>query len=169
MDTEFSDFDEDGDSQVLGKKLDETLDILTGLWTGEPFAYQGDYYRINKVKFFPKPVQRPIPIWVGGTWPNKKPFRRAARYNGVFPLREGFEEPLWPGDMKEIIKYVKLHRKTSEPFEEIHTVVTSTRKEENQWIYNYIDSGVTWIVECIYPGRDSIKNIHQLGRDGPPL
>ncbi|MFX1283026.1 MAG: LLM class flavin-dependent oxidoreductase [Promethearchaeota archaeon] len=168
VDTEFRDFGEDDDPQVRGKKLDEGLDILTGLWTGEPFSYQGQFFQINEVKFIPKPVQKPIPIWVGGTWPNKKPFRRAAKFNGIFPIREGFEEPLWTDDIKEIIKYIKLHRKTSEPFDVIHPVVTSAKKEENQWIYDYIDAGVTWIVECIYPGRGSSKNIQQIVRNGPP-
>ncbi|MFX0183187.1 MAG: LLM class flavin-dependent oxidoreductase [Candidatus Hodarchaeota archaeon] len=147
---EFRDFGEDDDSQVRGKKLDEC-------------------YKINEVKFIPKPLQKPIPIWIGGTWPNKKQFRRAAKYDGIFPLREGSEDPLWPSDMKEIIKYIKLHRETSEPFDIIHTVVTSAKKEENQWIYDYIDVGVTWIVECIYPGRDSLKNIQQIVREGSPL
>jgi alkanesulfonate monooxygenase SsuD/methylene tetrahydromethanopterin reductase-like flavin-dependent oxidoreductase (luciferase family) len=169
VDNDFSDFGEDGDSQVRGKKLDETLDILTGLWTGQPFSYQGEFYKLNEVKFIPKPVQKPIPIWVGGTWPNKKPFRRAAKYNGIFPLREGFEEHLWTSDMKEIIKYIKLHREASEPFDVIHTVVTSTKKEENQWIHDYIEAGVTWIVECFYPGRGSTKDIQQIVKKGPPV
>ena len=169
VDNDFSDFGEEYDPKVRGKRLDEALDILTGLWTGEPFAYQGEYHQINQVKFVPKPIQKEIPIWVGGTWPNKRPFQRAAKFNGIFPLREGFEEPLWPDDMKEIIQFVKLHRKTSKPFDVIHTVVTSSKKEENQWIHDYIDAGVTWIVECIYPGRDSLKNIQQIVRNGPPL
>ncbi|MFX0016143.1 MAG: LLM class flavin-dependent oxidoreductase [Promethearchaeota archaeon] len=169
VDTEFSDFGENSDPQVRGKKLDEALDILVGLWTGEPFSYQGEYYRMNEVQFIPKPIQESIPIWVGGTWPNKKPFKRAAKFNGIFPLREGFNEPLWPDDMKEIIKFIKLHQKIPKSFDVIHTVVTSTKKEENQWIHDYIEAGVTWIVECIYPGRDSIKNIQKIVQQGPPV
>jgi hypothetical protein len=37
---------------------------------------------------FPRAVQRPrIPVWVGGTWPGTRPFVRAARWDGVVPMR----------------------------------------------------------------------------------
>ncbi len=45
--------------------LDETLDILHGLWSGEPFGYAGTHYRFPPMTFRPRPVQTPrIPIWV---------------------------------------------------------------------------------------------------------
>src|SRR5215470_19306464 len=43
---EFEQFGEDGDDKVRAKKLDESLEILTGLWSGEPFGYLGEYYTI---------------------------------------------------------------------------------------------------------------------------
>jgi alkanesulfonate monooxygenase SsuD/methylene tetrahydromethanopterin reductase-like flavin-dependent oxidoreductase (luciferase family) len=65
--------------------LDEGLDVLTGLWRGEPFSYTGEHRRLSDVTFLPRPVQQPrIPLWVAGHWPHRPPFRRAARWDGVF-------------------------------------------------------------------------------------
>ncbi len=45
----------------------EGLDVLQGLWAGEPFSYQGTHYRIEDARLVPKPVQDPMPIWIGAT------------------------------------------------------------------------------------------------------
>jgi len=46
--------------------LDEALDVLVGLWSGEPFSYHGEYYHVDEVTLLPRarPASR-IPIWVG--------------------------------------------------------------------------------------------------------
>ena len=77
---EFAYFGEETDRGIRAEKLDEGLDILTGLWAGKPYSYNGKHYQIDKIKFRPTTLQTPrIPIWVGGYWPNIAPFRRAAR------------------------------------------------------------------------------------------
>jgi alkanesulfonate monooxygenase SsuD/methylene tetrahydromethanopterin reductase-like flavin-dependent oxidoreductase (luciferase family) len=68
--------------------LDEGLDILAGLWSGERFSYQGEHFTIDPVRFTPRPVQRPrIPVWVGGVLPASRPVARAARWDGMVPIR----------------------------------------------------------------------------------
>jgi alkanesulfonate monooxygenase SsuD/methylene tetrahydromethanopterin reductase-like flavin-dependent oxidoreductase (luciferase family) len=55
-----------------------------------PFQHEGQHFHLRDAHFLPAPVQTPrIPIWVGGFWPNKSPLRRAARWDGVFPLGRG--------------------------------------------------------------------------------
>ena len=50
-------------------------------------AEDGEQFRIDEVVFQPTPLQRPrIPIWVAAIWPNRPPLRRAARWDGLFPL-----------------------------------------------------------------------------------
>jgi alkanesulfonate monooxygenase SsuD/methylene tetrahydromethanopterin reductase-like flavin-dependent oxidoreductase (luciferase family) len=74
------------DRRTRAEKLDETLEILTGLWTGRPFAYTGRHYRFEPMAFLPAPIQRPrIPIWVVGAWPAERSMARAARYDGLLP------------------------------------------------------------------------------------
>src|SRR5438067_4066679 len=85
-DADFGVFGEETDAKVRARKLDEGLNVLAGLWGGEPFSYRGEHYRVEETVFLPRPVQSPrIPVWVGGWWPHKPPLRRAARWDGVFP------------------------------------------------------------------------------------
>ncbi len=66
------------------ERLDETLAILDGLQSGEPFAFEGRHYRFGPLTFRPRPVQRPrIPVWVVGAWPHERSMRRAARWDGI--------------------------------------------------------------------------------------
>ena len=63
-------FGEEGDMRARGAQLDAGLDALQGYWDGG---------------FEPRPVDR-IPIWVAARYPNRKPLRRAARHDGLFPI-----------------------------------------------------------------------------------
>ena len=94
---EYEVFGESGDARVRAELLDEGLDVVTGLMSGRPFSYDGRHFHLDRVEFKPQPVQRPrVPIWVAGTWPYRKPFRRAARYDGVVPIaRDANEDESW--------------------------------------------------------------------------
>lgn len=68
--------------------LDEGLDVCVALWSGEEVRHRGDAFVVDALRFGPPPVQRPHPpIWVAGRWPNRAPLRRAARYQGYFPVQ----------------------------------------------------------------------------------
>ena len=83
-DAGFGNVGEPTEARVRAERLDETLAILDGLWSGEPFAFDGDHYRFGPMTFRPTPVQRPrIPIWVVGAWPHERSMRRAARWDGI--------------------------------------------------------------------------------------
>jgi alkanesulfonate monooxygenase SsuD/methylene tetrahydromethanopterin reductase-like flavin-dependent oxidoreductase (luciferase family) len=60
------------DPRERARLLDEGLDRLSGFWSGG---------------FTPPPLQRPrIPVWVAANWPHRRPLRRAARWDGLFPI-----------------------------------------------------------------------------------
>ncbi|MGA2830502.1 MAG: LLM class F420-dependent oxidoreductase [Streptosporangiaceae bacterium] len=65
--------------------FDEALDVLPLHWSGEPFSYQGLHFSARDVIARPRPVQNPIPIWIGG---NSKLSRRrvAERAQGWMPM-----------------------------------------------------------------------------------
>lgn len=65
--------------------FDEALDVLPLHWSGEPFSYQGRHFQAREVVGRPRPVQSPIPIWIGG---NSALTRRrvAERAQGWMPL-----------------------------------------------------------------------------------
>jgi alkanesulfonate monooxygenase SsuD/methylene tetrahydromethanopterin reductase-like flavin-dependent oxidoreductase (luciferase family) len=87
---EFGLFGEPADPRVRAELLDEGLDVLAGLWTGQPFAYEGKHLTVGPVRFSPCPVQRPrVPIWVGGVLPRSGLLARAARQVAGKPARSG--------------------------------------------------------------------------------
>jgi hypothetical protein len=64
--------------------LDESLDILRGLWSGEHFSYRGAHYTLDNLRFLPRPVQQPhIPVWVVAVWPFAKSVERAFKWDGM--------------------------------------------------------------------------------------
>ncbi len=83
-DISFSHFDEEMDARQRGQMLDEGLAVLAGLWSAEPFHFEGKYYRVKEVTLLPGPIQKPrIPVWVGGGFPLKGPVQRAARWDSA--------------------------------------------------------------------------------------
>jgi alkanesulfonate monooxygenase SsuD/methylene tetrahydromethanopterin reductase-like flavin-dependent oxidoreductase (luciferase family) len=168
--SDFSNFGENTDPLIRSKKLDESLQILNGLWANKPFTFKGKYFNIKEVDFFPKPFQEKIPIWVGGNWPNKKPFQRAAQYDGVFPLKAGSDDALSPNEYSEIIKYIKQRRSSVDSYDIIKPFISTGLKKEDDWSFktNFLNIGITWFVELIYPGRDSLDNIKKIISRGPP-
>src|SRR5262245_32604943 len=65
-------FGEESDARARGRLLDEGLERLLAYWDGE---------------FEPPPLQHPrIPVWVAAVWPRRRPLRRAARFDGFFPI-----------------------------------------------------------------------------------
>jgi alkanesulfonate monooxygenase SsuD/methylene tetrahydromethanopterin reductase-like flavin-dependent oxidoreductase (luciferase family) len=145
---------EETDLRLRGQMLDEGLDILTGLWSGKPFSYTGQHYQIKEVQFLPTPVQQPrIPIWVGGFWPNKAPFRRMARWDGMFPLFNVYGPDRIPL-FKESVDYVQsLRSEASKPFDIIRMGVTSGESdaEAKFTIQSAKDMGSTWWLELLMP------------------
>lgn len=54
-----------------GRRMDEMLEIIIGLWTNERFAFEGRHFNIPEIRLLPRPIQKPYPpIWLaGGTVP----------------------------------------------------------------------------------------------------
>ena len=88
VDSGFIPFGEVTGKRIRAELMDEGLDILTGLWKGQPFVYEGKHYTVQPTDFMvpPPPVQQPrIPIWMVGVYPSEKSMARAMRYDGLIP------------------------------------------------------------------------------------
>jgi F420-dependent oxidoreductase-like protein len=72
------------DAPTRVTQLVETLEICTRLWTEDKATYRGKHYRIEDAVSSPKPVQKPFPIWIGGTKP--RVMRIAAKYAHAFNM-----------------------------------------------------------------------------------
>src|SRR4051794_13502992 len=122
-DTGFEDFGEVTDRKERAELLDEGLDILTGLWHGQPFTYSGKHYTVKETKFHPPPppIQQPrIPIWVVGAWPYPKSMRRVLRYDGLLPSvlgEDGKARNADPEDVRAMKAYVEANRAETTPFD----------------------------------------------------
>jgi alkanesulfonate monooxygenase SsuD/methylene tetrahydromethanopterin reductase-like flavin-dependent oxidoreductase (luciferase family) len=164
---DFEAFEEEANPKIRGEKLDEALEIVSGLWKGESFRFHGKHYHVHDVKFLPKPIQTPrIPIWVAGYWPNHRPFRRAARWDGVLP---GKEAPLTPEELKEIMTYMKMYRTSSAPFDvAVYGQTPTDLNRGTKIVQPWIEAGATWWREGIEPSRGSLEDMKARIRSGPP-
>jgi probable F420-dependent oxidoreductase len=60
-----------------GAQSDEALEIMARLWTGERLTFEGKHYRYRDVQIAPLPVQKPLPLWIGGR--SEAAIRRTAK------------------------------------------------------------------------------------------
>lgn len=127
-----------------GKRIDECIEIVQGLTTGEYFEFHGEFYDIPKTKMSPAPTQ-PIPILVGGH--ADAALRRAARLDGW--MHGGGSDP---EELDRLIAKVKKYREEegkTGPFE-IHVISMDAYTVDG--IKRLEDKGVTdAIVGFRYP------------------
>jgi alkanesulfonate monooxygenase SsuD/methylene tetrahydromethanopterin reductase-like flavin-dependent oxidoreductase (luciferase family) len=148
---------EETDLRTRGAMLDEGLEILTQFWASDPFTSRGTYYHVEDAHFRPGPIQQPrIPIWVGGLWPNKPPFRRAARWDGVFPLfrnAEGIDDEV--KQLQEVVAFIREQREDERPFDVVALGATflSEPGESQEKVQRFAEVGATWWFEAIAPFR----------------
>ena len=155
---DFGIFHEPADERVRAELLDEGLDILAGLWSGERFSYQGRHFTLDPVRFTPPPVQRPrIPVWVGGVLPAARPIARAARWDGMVPIRFAERALVRPSaaDMADVGAKIAAARAAAGSPAEFDLVVWAEVAELPAQVPEiarpYQDSGVTWWIETAKP------------------
>ena len=165
---EYSAVGESRDDRTRGDMLDEGLDVVTGLWTGTPLTYKGTYYTVADAQFLPPPYQTPrIPIWIAGVWPGTRPFRRAARWDGIIPTgRNGTPSP---DDIRRMRAYIDNYRTATTPFDvafqgRAHEVPA---EERGKHVADYASAGVTWWLEQVWPDV-ALTEVRSIIDQGPP-
>ena len=168
---EWTRFGADADQRLRAERLDEGLAAVTALWSGQPATLHGSHVRVDGVRMPLTPVQRPrIPIWCGGRWPAKRPFRRAARWDGVMPTHRdyGLGETMPPDELAAVVKYVREHRDPGAgPFD----VVLEGRSEPGGGagvVAPYADAGLTWWIEALGWWRGGLDVVRKRIAAGPP-
>lgn len=82
--TEYTALGRTAERRELAAMLDEALEVLAGLWTGEPFTHHGTHYTFDDVQFLPGPMQEPrVPVWVSAMQRNDRTLGRATHWDGV--------------------------------------------------------------------------------------
>lgn len=137
--SEYSITGEELDDGRRARMLDEALGILEAAWSGEPVRHRGEHYTVDAMRFLPRPVQRPgVPVWVAGFPGKPKPMRRAARYDGFFPVN--LEHP---DQLAEIVARLGVLREEAgrspdEPYDVIVELEPGTDPAP------YREAGATW-------------------------
>ena len=169
--SEYEPFGDEWNPRALGRRYDEALEIIDGLWRGERVTYQGEFHTVDDVAVLPTPVQRPrIPIIIGGLWPYRKPFQRGARWDGIMPHFPGDGVLPAEGDdtpeeiVREMLAYY--HSLTDDPGE----IMLLANPPGSTPDYPHIceELGVTWLctrtVDAAGQWRLDLEQIQQ----GPP-
>jgi alkanesulfonate monooxygenase SsuD/methylene tetrahydromethanopterin reductase-like flavin-dependent oxidoreductase (luciferase family) len=168
-DISFTHFNEMNSAKERAHMLDEGLEVLTGLWSGEPFHYEGQYYQVKEVTFLPRPVQSPrIPIWVGGGFPLRGPTQRAARWDGAC-LYKHKTHTMTPDDIRTLCDLVQGQRGSLVGYD-IRVGGSpghSDREEEREYIRSLAEVGVTWWTEYIPPDSGDVETVRGLIKRGP--
>jgi alkanesulfonate monooxygenase SsuD/methylene tetrahydromethanopterin reductase-like flavin-dependent oxidoreductase (luciferase family) len=167
--SDFSSFGEASELALRAVILDEGLQVLVGLWSGESFSFHGKHFQVDDARFLPRPLQSPrIPVWIAGGWPKRKPFRRAARWDGLYVMTEKANgDRVTPEDLRNIVAYVKMHRERDEPFDVAFADETPLDPMASARIIRpYAEAGVTWWLEGIW--EQDLKQARERIRVGPP-
>lgn len=164
------DFEPVGETVDEGERaalLDEGLEVLTSLWSGVPVSHAGRAFRLAGASMLPTPLQQPrIPIWVAGFWPNKPPFRRAARWDGAVPLRRGLLlEGLSPAELHDCTAYMRAHRADDAPFDVL--VFGTSPERSRELTAEYEAAGATWLIEAVNPLEESLDEFRPRMIRGP--
>jgi alkanesulfonate monooxygenase SsuD/methylene tetrahydromethanopterin reductase-like flavin-dependent oxidoreductase (luciferase family) len=155
---EFSATGEQLDDRLRGQMLDESLEVLTAAWSGQPVHHRGAHYMVEGIQFLPQPVQRPrIPVWVAGFPGKVKPLRRAARYDGFFPVN--LDHPDQVAEVTAAITDLREH--TTAPYDLAVALPPGTDPAP------YAQAGATWWLAEFDPEAFSLDQVRGVLRDGP--
>ncbi|MBF6601201.1 MAG: LLM class flavin-dependent oxidoreductase [Dehalococcoidia bacterium] len=177
-DTGFTQFGEVTDRRTRAELLDEGLAIVTGLWRGQPFAFDGRHYHVQPCDFQPPPppVQQPrIPIWVVGAWPAERSMRRALRYDGLIPSVRGADGAMrqaTPDELRSMQPTIA-ERRGDTPYD---IVVEGTTPPGDDTaaaaaVRAWADAGATWFNEAMWatpPTPDGLAGLRARIASGPP-
>jgi alkanesulfonate monooxygenase SsuD/methylene tetrahydromethanopterin reductase-like flavin-dependent oxidoreductase (luciferase family) len=153
------------DYKIRAKMLDEELAILNGLWSGQPFSHQGNYYQVEETTG-PQTVQKPrVPIWVVGG-DKQSQLRRAARWDGAMVGDTPAEVKARKADIERL-------RTVPTPLDIITEESTpgDDPAKAAAIVREFADAGVTWWLEAIWnkPWEEGgFEGMRKRVRQGPP-
>jgi alkanesulfonate monooxygenase SsuD/methylene tetrahydromethanopterin reductase-like flavin-dependent oxidoreductase (luciferase family) len=175
IEDEFASFGDTADPVVLAGRLDEGLELLSRYWSGETVEHDGPHYRVRETALLPATIQRPRPpVWIAGYWPNHRPMRRAAKWDGAVPLfksaRHG-QTPT-PEEVRELADYIAQQRgdRANDPFDIVVGGVSEPTAAADQ-IRSMEEAGATWWDERqaqTNPDHYSAEAVLRRAEAGPP-
>ena len=166
---EWSGFGHADDLKTRGAMLDEGLCVLEALWSGRPVNHRGTYYTAV-CEGFAQAAQKPrIPLWLGGAWPSVKPFRRAAKWEGVIPIAKNVMEggSLSPSEIADLRRFIRDQWDEDKSYDIAHLGTTANARDTSR-VSEYAAVGTTWWLEARDPWGTSQDQLIERIRNGPP-
>ncbi|CAN5663405.1 LLM class flavin-dependent oxidoreductase [soil metagenome] len=141
---ELSRFGELVEVRARGDALDEGAELLVSLWSGEEVHHRGTHFTADGVRFLPRPVQQPrIPLWFAARGDARRPVRRAARYDGLFPIEVDAD------GLARMAELVVAERGSLDGFDIAVLAVAGTDLDA------LAARGATWAMRSFQPGETS--------------
>lgn len=181
-DTGFANFGLPTDRKTRAERLDEGLEIVNGLWAGQPFNFQGKYYTLKETQFnpAPKPVQTRngiphITTWVVGAWFREKSMRRVMKNDGLLPnvMGESGARPALPDEVREMRTWMVVNqsevRNTERSIFDIIVEGQTPASEPNKQteiVRPFSEAGATWWIESMWD--KGMEQILDRLKKGPP-
>ena len=162
------------DRKTREELLDESLEIITGLWSGQPLHYVGEHYHVDGMTLLPAPIQTPrIPIWVVGAWPRMKSMQRALRYDGLLPNKldeDGRLVEITPDDTRAMKTYIEEHRILETPFAIVWEGRTpgENREKAAAIVQEWENAGINWWLEAMWESDVTMDDVRRRIEQGPP-
>lgn len=155
---EFTRFGDEADDRKRAELTDEALTILRAAWSGEPVRHHGANYTVDDVEFLPRPAQdRGVPIWIAGFPGNVRPRRRAARFDGFFPVNLTH-----PDQLAEAMEGVREYREDpSAPYDVAVALPSATDPGP------YVEAGATWCLTDFDPHALRRAEVEAIVAEGP--
>jgi probable F420-dependent oxidoreductase len=154
---EFGRFGEPTEAKVRAEMLDEGLDVMRQLWSGEPVTHRGAHYTVDGVTFAPTPVQVHIPVWIGGNRPAS--LRRAARWDGwLADSADPTGMTLSPDDVARSV--ARIGR------DDDFTVAVLGQSDRGDPVA-YEQAGADWWLENVHDMRGTVDDVLGLVTRGP--
>jgi len=167
-DAEYGTFGESPDPRRHAALLDEGLDVINALWSGEPVRHSGAEHEVVDARFLPRPVQEPrVPVWSAAALPARAGVHRAARWDGVAPLfSDGHDfRPVTPAEVAGIVSEIGDRRVTSAAFDVVVWAIAPDAALRRE----YEQVGATWLIEGPAPGEDWLDDAMEIvGAGAPP-
>ena len=171
IDSGFDTFDEECDRRVRAELMDECLDIVCGLWAGQPFGYDGKHYTVASTEFptIGHTIQQPrVPVWCVAALGHEKSIGRALRWDGVIPQvldGEGGARQPHLDEVRDLRALLDVER----PGDEVDIIVEGTMSEHSPAAY--ADAGATWWIESMWEAMSEhspVTAAYDRLRQGPP-
>jgi alkanesulfonate monooxygenase SsuD/methylene tetrahydromethanopterin reductase-like flavin-dependent oxidoreductase (luciferase family) len=166
---EFDALGDEPNMKIRAEMLEEGLELLRALWRVGPVKYDGKHYNVETDGFGPTHNPTGIPIWLGGMWPNKNPFRRAAKYDGALPIPKEFGTEFTPDQAREIVGFVNQCREIDGPMDFGFPLNTTNDAEADiARAIAFESAGATWWIDSSFPGAETIDDLFARIQFGPP-